>query len=473
MLATLVAKSSSRSIPIIAVPRAQWRRTIAAQPANVRAWAHTTHVTGEPGGFFLVPGGDGGLARVLLVLPDAHDGRDGGYGGTPSGGHLWTWACLPARLPVATYRVEGNLSPEQATEAALGWALGSYGFLRYGVTTPTFARLAWPKGADRGEVERAWKATYLVRDLVTTPASDMGPEELAQAAEDAVKPLGARVATIVGDKLLDRNYPMIHAVGRASVRAPRLVDITWGNPRARRVTLVGKGVCFDTGGLDLKPSSGMKIMKKDMAGAAQALGLGTMIMAAGLDVRLRVLLPLVENSVAGNAIRPLDVLKTRKGITVEVGNTDAEGRLILADALTEADREKPELLCDFSTLTGAARTALGTEVPALFSNNRELSLAIQDAGEEACDPVWPLPLWRPYRDKLSSKVATLNNISEGPYAGAITAALFLSEFVARTTPWAHLDFMGWNDSSRPGRPEGGEAQGMRGFYRAIAKRFGG
>jgi leucyl aminopeptidase len=471
VLATLVAKSGSRTIPIVAVSRAAWRRTLSAEPANVRAWAHTTHFTGEPGSFFLVPTVDGGLARVLLVLPDASDGRSGGYGGDPSGAHLWTWACLPARLPVATYRIDGDLPPGRASEAALGWALGSYGFLRYGVTAPTFARLAWPKGADRGEVERAWKATYLVRDLVTTPASDMGPEALAQAAVDAAHRHGARVATIVGDKLLDRNYPMIHAVGRASASAPRLVDITWGERAAPRVTLVGKGVCFDTGGLDLKPSSGMKMMKKDMAGAAQALGLGTMIMAAGLDVRLRILLPIVENSVSGNAFRPLDVLKTRKGITVEVGNTDAEGRLILADALTEAVRDEPDLLCDFSTLTGAARTALGTEVPALFSNDRELSSAIQRAGEDACDPVWPLPLWRPYRDKLSSKVASLNNISEGPYAGAITAALFLNEFVSPRTPWAHLDFMGWNDSSRPGRPEGGEAQGMRGFYRAIAERF--
>jgi leucyl aminopeptidase len=472
VLATLVAKSGSRTIPIVAVPQSAWRRRLAAEPANIRAWAETTHFTGEPGGFFLVPGADGRLARVLLVLPEAFDGREGGYGGMPSGGHLWTWAALPARLPVGTYRIDGDLSPETATEAALGWALGSYGFLRYGVTTPAFARLAWPKGADRAEVERTWKATYLVRDLVTTPASDMGPAELAHAAAGAVAPFGARVATIVFDKLLGRNYPMIHAVGRASARAPRLVDIAWGDRAAPRVTLVGKGVCFDTGGLDLKPSSGMKLMKKDMAGAAQALGLGTMIMAAGLDVRLRVLLPLVENSVAGNAFRPMDVLQTRKGITVEVGNTDAEGRLILADALTEADRETPALLCDFSTLTGAARTALGTELPALFTNNRALSSAIRRAGEDACDPVWPLPLWQPYRDKLSSKVATLNNISEGPYAGAITAALFLSEFVSPKTPWAHLDFMGWNDSSRPGRPEGGEAQGMRGFYRAIVARFG-
>ena len=472
MLATLVAKSGPRAVPIIAVPRADWRRRLAAEPASVRRWAETTHFTGEPGSFFLAPGSAGGLARVFLVLPAAGDGKDGGYGGTPSGGHLWAWAGLPSRLPSATYRIESDLDPAAATEAALGWALGAYAFTRYGARTPVFARLVWPKGADRGEVERTARAAYLVRDLVTTPASDMGPEELATAASEAVAPFEARVTTIVGDKLLDKNFPAIHAVGRASPRAPRLVDISWGDRGAARVTLVGKGVCFDSGGLDLKNASGMKLMKKDMAGAAQALALGAMIMAAGLDVRLRILLPLVENSVAGNAFRPLDVLKTRKGISVEVGNTDAEGRLILADALTEADRDKPEFLCDFATLTGAARTALGTEVPVLFANNRALSEAIRAAGEEACDPVWPLPLWTPYRTKLSSKVANINNISEGPYAGAITAALFLNEFVSAKTPWAHLDFMGWNESSRPGRPEGGEAQGMRAFYRAIAQRFG-
>jgi leucyl aminopeptidase len=472
VLATLVAKPGSRTVPIIAVAKADWRKRLAAEPASVRAWADANRTSGQPGSFFLVPDGKGNLVRVLLVLPDVQDGRNGGYGGTPSGGHLWAWAALPSRLPAATYRIETDLEPAKATEAALGWALGSYAFLRYGIKEPTFARLAWPKNADRAEVERTANAHFLVRDLVTTPAGDMGPEELAAASVEAVTPFDAKVTTIVGDKLLDKNFPMIHAVGRASTRAPRLLDIAWGDRGAPRVTLVGKGVTFDTGGLDLKPASGMKLMKKDMAGAAQALALGTMIMAAGLDVRLRILLPLVENSVSGNAFRPLDVLQTRKGITVEIGNTDAEGRLILADALTEADSEKPEFLCDFATLTGAARTALGTDVPVLFTNNRELSQAIQRAGEEAADPVWPLPLWAPYRDKISSKVANINNISEGPYAGAITAALFLNEFVSPKTPWAHLDFMGWNLSNQPGRPEGGEAQGMRAFYRAIAARFG-
>jgi leucyl aminopeptidase len=472
VVATLVAKTGSRTVPIIAIAKGEWRRRLAAEPASVRAWAEANRASGQPGSSFLVPDGKGNLTRVLFVLPDAHDGREGGYGGTPSGGHLWAWAALPSRLPAATYRIDTDLDPAKATEAALGWALASYAFLRYGAKEPTFAKLVWPKGADRAEVERTAKAHFLVRDLVTTPAGDMGPEELAAASLEAIRPFGARTTTIVGDKLLDKNFPMIHAVGRASSRAPRLVDIGWGDRGAPRVTLIGKGVTFDTGGLDLKPASGMKLMKKDMAGAAQALALGTMIMAANLDVRLRILLPLVENSVSGNAFRPLDVLRTRKGITVEIGNTDAEGRLILADALTEADSEKPEFLCDFATLTGAARTALGTDVPVLFANNREMSQAIQRAGEEVADPVWPLPLWMPYREKISSKVANLNNISEGPYAGAITAALFLNEFVSPKTRWAHLDFMGWNLGNQPGRPEGGEAQGMRAFYRAIAARFG-
>jgi leucyl aminopeptidase len=473
VLAPLVAKPGPKAVPIVPIARGDWRKRLAGESAAARAWAAATRFAADPGNIFLVPAADGSLARVLFVLPEAHDGKAAGYGDPPAGGPLWAWAALPSRLPATTYCIAGELSGERATEAALGWALGSYAFLRYGAKAPTHARLLWPKGCDRGEVERTYKATYLVRDLVTTPASDMGPEELATAAADAVKPFKAKVATIIGDKLIERNFPAIHAVGRASTRAPRLVDIAWGDRGAPKVTLVGKGVCFDSGGLDLKTAGGMKLMKKDMAGAAQALALGTMVMDAGLDVRLRILLPMVENSVSGNAFRPLDILESRKGLTIEVGNTDAEGRLILADALAEADRDKPEFLCDFATLTGAARIALGTEVPVLFANNRALAEAIRESGECAADPVWPLPLWKPYRDKLSSKVASINNISEGPYAGAITAALFLSEFVSPATPWAHLDFMGWNEASRPGRPEGGEAQGMRAFFAAIAKRFAG
>ena len=279
---------------------------------------------------------------------------------------------------------------------------------------------------------------------------------------------------IVGEGLLAENYPAIHAVGRAAAahRQPRLIDLIWGEDNAPRLTLVGKGVCFDTGGLDLKPSSSMKLMKKDMGGAAHVLGLAHMVMAAKLPVRLRVLIPAVENAVSGDAMRPLDVLSTRKGVTVEVGNTDAEGRLVLADALWEASRDKPELLLDLATLTGAARTALGVELPALFANNDLLAADLIRAGEAEADPMWRLPLYKPYRRMLDSKVADLNNVSDGPYAGAITAALFLQEFVGPGIPWAHLDIMAWNPASRPGRPDGGEALGLRALFAIIAQRFG-
>jgi leucyl aminopeptidase len=300
----------------------------------------------------------------------------------------------------------------------------------------------------------------------------MGPEELADAAQKVAKEQGARCRVVVGDKLLEENYPTIHAVGRASTRAPRLVDIIWGDESAPKVTLVGKGVCFDTGGLDLKPASGMLNMKKDMSGAAIVLGLGQAIMQAGLRVRLRVLLPCVENSVSGNAMRPRDIIKTRKGLTVEIGNTDAEGRLILCDALAEASDEKPEMIVDAATLTGAARVALGPELPALFCNDDKLANALIAAGAAEDDPMWRMPLYKPYRRLIDSKVADLNNVSDGPQGGAITAALYLNEFVDPSVPWAHLDVMAWNQRSRPGRPEGAEAQTLRAVYTHIAGRFG-
>ncbi|MGH6959389.1 MAG: leucyl aminopeptidase family protein, partial [Dongiaceae bacterium] len=321
----------------------------------------------------------------------------------------------------------------------------------------------------REAVERTARAVFLVRDLVNTPAEDMGPAELAAAAEGVARAAGARLKVVVGDALLKANYPMVHAVGRASARAPRLIDLRWGD-RGPRIALVGKGVCFDSGGLDLKPSSNMLLMKKDMGGAAHVLALAQMIMATGLPVRLRVLVPAVENSVSGNAFRPLDVLRSRKGLTVEVGNTDAEGRLILADALAEACTEKPDLLVDCATLTGAARVALGTDLPALFANDDATAEALLRHGQAEDDPLWRLPLHRPYRKQLDSKVADINNVSAGAYGGAITAALFLAEFVEPAVPWVHIDMMAWNVSARPGRPEGGEAVALRALYALIAER---
>jgi leucyl aminopeptidase len=392
--------------------------------------------------------------------------------GVPAESTVWDFAGLPETLPEGVYRLEAHLDAAAATRAALGWALGTYGFARYKKPTRTVATLAWPAGADQAEVERLARAVFLVRDLVNTPAEDMGPAELAAAAEEVARGGGARFSVLAGDELLAKNYPTIHAVGRASARAPRLIDFTWGAADAPKVTLVGKGVCFDSGGLDLKAASGMRLMKKDMGGAATVLGLASAIMDAKLPVRLRVLVPAVENMVSANAFRPMDIIKTRKGITVEVGNTDAEGRLILCDALAEADAEKPALIVDCATLTGAARVALGPDLPALFCNDDALADALVQSGKETNDPVWRMPLWKPYRKLLDSKIADINNVSEAGYAGAVLAALYLEEFVAKETPWAHLDLFAWNSSARPGRPEGGEAYALRALYALVKRRFG-
>ena len=448
------------AVPLVAVSKAglaAWRETA---PERERDWVAATGFTGEAGKLALVPGKKGGLGRVLVGI-----GEDEAA--------MWAFAGLSDALPEGHYRIEPLPEGSDPTRLALGWALGTYKFTRYREPKQkSGARLVWPEGADRGAVERLAGGTFLARDLINTPASDLGPEELADAAVQVAERAGAKCKVIVGDELLAKNYPTIHAVGRASTRAPRLVDLRWGDKAAPKVTLVGKGVCFDTGGLDLKPSSGMKMMKKDMGGAAIMLGLAQAIMRAEQPVRLRLLLPCVENSVSGNAMRPLDIVKTRKGLTVEIGNTDAEGRLILCDALAEASSETPELLIDAATLTGAARVALGPELPALFCNDDALAAGLLAAGTVEDDPLWRMPLWRGYRRLLDSKAADLNNVSDGPHAGAITAALYLQEFVEPGVPWAHLDCLAWNNRARPGRPEGAEAQTLRAVYAYIAGRFG-
>ena len=447
------------AVPLIAVSKAglaAWRETA---PARERDWVAATGFAGESGKLALVPDKKGGLGRVLVGMADGEAA-------------MWAFAGLSDTLPEGAYRIEALPEGAGATRSALGWALGTYAFTRYRAPKgPRGARLVWPDGADRALVEHLAGAVFLARDLVNTPASDMGPAELADAAVAVAEKMGARHRVILGDALLAENYPTIHAVGRASSRAPRLVDIVWGDEAAPKVTLVGKGVCFDSGGLDLKAASGMLNMKKDMAGAAIMLGLAQAIMAAKLPVRLRVLLPMVENAVSGNAMRPRDIIKTRKGLTVEIGNTDAEGRLILCDALAEASTENPALLVDIATLTGAARVALGPELPALFCNDDGLASALAAAGAAEDDPLWRMPLWRAYRRLLDSKIADLNNVSEGPQGGAITAALYLQEFVEPGIPWAHLDVMAWNNRTRPGRPEGAEAQTLRALYAHIAGSF--
>jgi leucyl aminopeptidase len=472
LAAALVARGDDATVPIHTTTRAGFDTWLAREPERARAWLRATGFEGKAGQVSLLAAADGRLERVYLGLPEPL-AADASVNAGVDDGALWAFAACPGSLPAGTYALAGRAGAALAEPAALGWALGSYRFARYRKQPEPAARLVWPARANRDAVESAVLATFLVRDLVNTPAQDMGPPELAAAARTLARPFGARVSVIAGDQLLKRNYPAIHAVGRAAAKAPCLIDLRWEPKRAarklRRVTICGKGVCFDSGGLDLKSSSNMQLMKKDMAGAAQALGLARMIMAAKLPVRLRVLIPAVENSVAGNAYHPRDVLATRKGIMVEVGNTDAEGRIVLADALAEACREGCDLLIDMATLTGAARVALGTGLPALFCNDDALAARALDAGRAAADPLWRLPLWRPYRDRINSKVADINNISGGAYGGAITAALFLQEFVTEGTPWIHLDFMAWNETSRPGRPEGGEAQGLRALYRLIAR----
>jgi len=425
------------------------------QAAAGKPWLALNDFRGKPG--------------TVAWLPDAR-GRPGAVAlGIEGDRDIWSYAALRLALPAGVYRLDVELSPEAATRAALGWALAGYGFTRYKKSAKKRPNLEWPKAADRSAVARTAEGIFLVRDLINTPAGDMGPAELADAAKAVAKDHGAKFNVIVGDQLLRQNFPAIHAVGRASSRPPRLIDIAWGGS-GPLIALIGKGVCFDSGGLDLKPAGGMLLMKKDMGGGAHVLALAQMIMAARLPIRLRVLVPAVENSVSGNAYRPLDVLQTRKGLTVEVGNTDAEGRLILSDALAEASAEKPALMIDFATLTGAARVALGTDLPAMFCNDDATAEALLRHGLAEDDPLWRLPLHKGYRGQLDSPVADINNVSEGGYGGAITAALFLQEFVEPGFPWVHIDLMAWNLANRPGRPKGGEAMGLRAVYALIAEK---
>jgi leucyl aminopeptidase len=351
--------------------------------------------------------------------------------------------------------------------------MGAYRMTRYRSVVPATPRatLVSPPEADLEYAEAAAAATSFARDLINTPANDMGPAELAAAATDLASRFGGRSRVLVGDELKENDFPLIYGVGAGSPRAPRLIDLRWGSGDATKVTLVGKGVCFDTGGLDLKPSAGMLLMKKDMGGAACTLGLAQMLMKLDAPVQLRILIPAVENSIDGNAYRPSDILRSRKGLSVEIGNTDAEGRLVLADALAEADVERPDLLIDMATLTGAARVALGPELPAAFSTDENLLATLRARGDEEADPVWPLPLWPGYDDELASKIADLGNVSAAPFAGSIIGALFLKRFVTATPAWVHLDMYAWNAKDRPGRPVGAEAQCVRALYRLIRSRL--
>ena len=437
------------------VRAADYGAWVAEQSERVRQWLASTHHRGDVGTIAWLPA-DGSTNAVLAVV--ANDA-------------LYSAGDLPFRLPPGDYRA-ATLSESAADLTVLGWGLGAYRYTRYKAADRAPARLVVPQSCNAELLRGQLEATALVRDLINTPASDMLPEQLADAATTLAKEFGARCHVIVGDDLLANNFPVIHAVGRASANAPRLIDLNWGNDTDPRVTLIGKGVCFDSGGLDIKPSTGMRLMKKDMGGAAHVLGIARLVMSQRLPVRLRVLVPAVENAISGNAFRPGDVVRSRKGTTIEIDNTDAEGRLVLCDALALACESDPGIIIDFATLTGAARTALGTDLPALFSNDDALADGIVGAGRRVGDPVWRMPLHQPYRRMLDSKVADIANSSSSPYAGAITAALFLEGFVTAGTPWAHFDLMAWNLSTSAGRPEGGEAMALRAVYAHLADRFG-
>jgi leucyl aminopeptidase len=444
-------------LPIHQIFATEFEHWLQDQPESARNWLSSISFEAKPGRSAILPGPDGALSGALIVRSQP-----------PS---LWDFAGLQRSLPAGDWSLKVESGGEAGTEAALAWALADYRFSRYKKSGPEACRLVVGNDRSAREAAALADAIYLGRDLVNTPANDMGPAELEAATRDVADHYGANVSTIEGDALLHENFPMVHAVGRASDRAPRVIDLTWGDVDAPKLTLIGKGVCFDTGGLDLKPAAAMALMKKDMGGAATTLAVAKAVMALGLPVRLRLLIGAVENSVAGAAFRPGDVLQTRKGLTVEIGNTDAEGRLVLADLLTLADDEKPDLMIDCATLTGAARVALGADLPALFTPDDQLANALLEAGQAVEDPLWRLPLHRPYREIIDSPIADINNAGVGGMAGTITAALFLKDFVTETAAWAHLDIYGWNPSGKPGRPKGGEATAVRALVQLIQQRF--
>lgn len=426
--------------------------------ASAKGWAKANGFDGQKSRILPVPDEKGDIECVLF--------------GTGKNSPPLLAGSLAAKLPAGSYQLNpGNLD---AHMASLGWLLGAYRFDEYKKKSATTkqAQLVVDTSVDQEALRREVEATFLARDLINTPANDLGPQELEKAIRALGKKHKASVSATTGDALLKKNFPMIHAVGRASASAPRLVDLKWGKSGDPKVTLVGKGVIFDTGGLNIKPGNSMTLMKKDMGGAANVIALASMIMSAKLPVRLRLLVPAVENAVSGNAFRPGDILPSRKGISVEIGNTDAEGRLVLGDALTLGDEEKPDMMIDMATLTGAARVALGPDLPPFYTDDENLASAIAAASEDVYDPLWRMPLWKPYQKMLASKVADVNHITSNGFAGSVTAALFLSRFVENTRSWAHFDIYGWTPTALPWSPVGGEAQGIRALFKVISDKYG-
>jgi leucyl aminopeptidase len=434
------------------------RQAVSSLDAASRRWIEETGFDFKAGKLLLLPGRDGEIGGALL-----------GIGKETAPDAALLAGALARDLPSGDWHFAA--APGDPDLVAVALRLGGYRFTRYGAKAGPDIRIEWPEGADVARCELISAGVSLARDLINTPASDMGPEALERAARELAGRHGATVSVIAGEALLEQDFPMIHAVGRAAAEAPRLIDLAWGPATAPRLTLVGKGVCFDTGGLDIKPSSGMLLMKKDMGGAANVLGLASMIMEAKIAVRLRVLIPAVENAISAGAFRPGDILKSRKGMTVEIGNTDAEGRLVLADALALADEEAPDLLIDMATLTGAARVALGPQLPPFFTGDEAFAASLSERAAAVADPMWRLPLWKPYAEGLSSRIADIGNVTSDGFAGAITAALFLSRFVEKAAAWAHFDIYAWNPKARPHAPVGGEAQCIRAMFEVVAARY--
>jgi leucyl aminopeptidase len=459
MDAWISAADATRSIPLVAIDGKNFDAIIARFGEGARALCAANDFKGEGGRF--------------LGLAASHDSGPVMLAGCAANSGLYALASLPRRLPPGNYALDPRGLALDAAEAALGWALGAYRFNRYRRSDRECARLLVDE-ATRARVSSLANAATLTRDLINTPTQDMGPAELAAAVSALAARHGAEYREWVGDALLRDNFPTIHAVGRAATpeRAPRLAMLTHGDAAAAHVVLVGKGVCFDSGGLDLKTADGMRWMKKDMGGAAHAIALAGLVLEAKLPIRLTLLIPAVENAISSDSFRPGEVIQTRGNIQVEIDNTDAEGRLVLCDALAYAAEMKPDLILDFATLTGAARVALGADLPALFCNRDDIANALLGAGTQTQDPLWRMPLWRPYLTLLESYIADLANSGSSRHAGAITAALFLERFIPEETPWCHLDVYSWNDSERPGRPKGGEAQGLRAYLQFLTQRYG-
>lgn len=449
----------AKAVPIVAVDRAAFAALAGQLPAATRAWLETVGFVGAPDSHALVPGADGRLGQVFAGI--AHPA------------HPFALSHLPLALPEGSYRLDDAGVALQAEAAALSWELGGYRFDLYKAAKRAPATLVLKGGADAERGVALATAIAATRDLVNTPAEHMGPAELSGAAKALAKQYGATFSEVVGDALLKKNFPAIHAVGRASTRSPRLIELNWGNPKHPKLALVGKGVCFDTGGLNIKGGEGMRQMKKDMGGAANALGLAGLIMAFKLPVRLQLLIPAVENAIAGNAYRPGDIVKTRKGLHIEIGNTDAEGRVILSDALTYAAESKPDLVIDLATLTGAARVALGAQLPALFAKHMDTARDLVDLGLKLDDPLWHMPLWAPYHAGIESSIGDIVNTGRSALAGAINAALFLEDFLPQEQDWLHIDLFAWNDVARAGRPVGGEAQTLRTLLAYLEQRYAG